>query len=420
MRGSPNMIFALSRRKFYFPLLMVLSILSGCVWVGGAFNKQPEDISQLSSGAKALIQRAYQGIDTSRLIDYHTHIIGLNPDKYGTFVNESWQNPLNITGYIRFVVYKSAAGITDLDKVDEQYIDRLVRLIKHLPHRGQFGLMAFDYFHDAQGRPDKKLSTFHVPNERMMQVVQQYPDYFFPIISVHPYRDDAVTELRKYAGKGVRFVKWLPNAMGINPDAKSPALARKLEDYYKTLVESGITLITHTGDEKAVEAESFQRFGNPLYLKKPLSMGVKIIMAHVASLGECQQDEQVICKPGTPYIDIAMEMLRDKRYEGRLYADISGVTQFNRWLILDKILAASDIHHKLVNGSDYPLPAVNFVIRTRTLVDSGHITADERDYLNEIYDVNPLLFDFVLKRTISHSVNKAKFQLRVFYNSRTP
>ena len=30
------------------------------------------------------------------------------------------------------------------------------------------------------------------------------------------------------------------------------------------------------------------------------------------------------------------------------------------------------------------------------------ITADERGYLNEIYRYNPLLFDFVLKRTIRH------------------
>lgn len=389
--------------------------LSGCAWFGGAFDRQPKDISELSPAAKALIEGAYQDIDVNQLTDYHVHLLGMNPDQYGTFVNEDWQSPLNITGYVRFLIYKSASGVTDLDKVDEQYIDRLVRQIKYLPHRGRFGLMAFDYFHDAQGRPDKNRSTFHVPNERMMQVVREYPDYFFPIISVHPYRDDAVAELERYAEQGVRLVKWLPNAMGINPDAREPALSKKLEEYYKALVRYEMVLITHTGDEKAVEAAEFQRFGNPLYLKKPLSMGVMVIMAHIASLGECR--EQAICKPGTPYIDIAMEMLRDKRYEGRLYADISSVTLFNRESVLDKILIADDIHHKLVNGSDYPLPAVNFAIHTHALVDAGHITARQRSHLNEIYDVNPLLFDFVLKRTISHSINGAKFTPAIFYNN---
>jgi hypothetical protein len=31
---------------------------------------------------------------------------------------------------------------------------------------------------------------------------------------------------------------------------------------------------------------------------------------------------------------------------------------------------------------------------------AGYINAAERDSLNEIYDYNPLLFDFVLKRTM--------------------
>jgi len=53
-----------------------------------------------------------------------------------------------------------------------------------------------------------------------------------------------------------------------------------------------------------------------------------------------------------------------------------------------------------VNGSDYPLPAVNFLIRTGAMVKQGYIDAEERVWLNEIYDYNPLLFDFVLKRTM--------------------
>jgi len=53
-----------------------------------------------------------------------------------------------------------------------------------------------------------------------------------------------------------------------------------------------------------------------------------------------------------------------------------------------------------VNGSDYPLPAINVLIRTSTLRKQGYITTEERVLLNEVYDYNPLLFDFVLKRAI--------------------
>jgi mannonate dehydratase len=84
-----------------------------------------------------------------------------------------------------------------------------------------------------------------------------------------------------------------------------------------------------------------------------------------------------------------------------LFADISAMTQYNRiGRPLTTILQREDLHERFVNGSDYPLPAINVLIRTSTLVKQGYIATEERACLNEIYDYNPLLFDFALKRTI--------------------
>jgi len=77
------------------------------------------------------------------------------------------------------------------------------------------------------------------------------------------------------------------------------------------------------------------------------------------------------------------------------------MTQYNRiGRPLTTILSRADLHHRLVNGSDYPLPAVNVLIRTGPLAKLGYIDADETEALREIYHYNPLLFDFVLKRTL--------------------
>jgi hypothetical protein len=77
------------------------------------------------------------------------------------------------------------------------------------------------------------------------------------------------------------------------------------------------------------------------------------------------------------------------------------MTQFNRLgRPLTTILQREDLHSRLVNGSDYPLPAINFLILTRPLVKGGYITSDERILLKEIYRANPLVFDFVLKRCL--------------------
>src|ERR1041385_6562910 len=92
----------------------------------------------------------------------------------------------------------------------------------------------------------------------------------------------------------------------------------------------------------------------------------------------------------------------EKRYEGLVFGEISAMTQFNRIGKLRTIFAREDLHERLVNGSDYPLPAVNLLIRTRPLVKKGYLTSAEGECLREIYDYNPLLFDFVLKRTLKH------------------
>ncbi len=397
-------------------LLAATAICASCSSLGGAFKYEPEELPhKISPEAMALIDKAYEGIDPSKLRDYHVHIVGLNPEKTGTFVNEDWQCPLHLKSYITFQVYKSASGIKDEEYADSQYLDRLKSLIQNVPKKGKYGILAFDYFHNEHGQPDLSLTTFRVPNEYLLDIANSDPDIFFPVISIHPYREDATRDLEHYAKKGVKFVKWLPNSMGINPSSEK--MKEKLQAFYRIMKKHDMVLISHTGDEKATEAEETQHFGNPLLLKTPVDMGVKVIMSHFASLGECKAVEISLCSPGTPYIDLAIEMMKEN-HENNLFADISALTQYNRRHNLDKILSETSIHPRLVNGSDYPLPAVNIVIRTKSLVKSGHITAYERELLNEIYDFNPLLFDFVLKRTLKHSKTGQKFPDSIFMENK--
>ncbi|HXQ74013.1 MAG TPA: hypothetical protein VN844_26150, partial [Pyrinomonadaceae bacterium] len=81
---------------------------------------------------------------------------------------------------------------------------------------------------------------------------------------------------------------------------------------------------------------------------------------------------------------------------------------------LTTILEREDLHERIVNGSDYPLPAVNVLIRTRPLVKQGYITAKESNSLKEIYQYNPLLFDFVLKRTVKLPGTNRRLPASVF------
>lgn len=378
--------------------------------LGGNHTVSAEDGNKgMSRGAVALIDDAFKEIDSLRLRDYHTHIVGMGEGNTGNFVNEEMLSKLNPGKHLKFNIYLSAAGITDAKKADSQYLKRLVELIRNIPHHGKYCLLAFDKNYNPDGTPNLKKTEFYVPNEYVFMLAEKYPDLFIPVISVHPYRYDALIELDKWAQKGAHIIKWLPNAMSIDPSDK------RCISFYRKMRTHNMVLLTHSGEEKAVDADEDQKYGNPLLLKVALDEGVKVIVAHCASLGEVEvkdNDGKIVKRKN---FDIFQEMMQEKKYEGLLFADISAMTQYNRAGVpLQTIIDSTQWHNRLVNGSDYPLPAINIVIRTGLLEDKGYITKEERKYLNEIYDHNPLLFDFVLKRTIRSPQTGRKFSSAVF------
>jgi uncharacterized protein len=89
-----------------------------------------------------------------------------------------------------------------------------------------------------------------------------------------------------------------------------------------------------------------------------------------------------------------------RRGAPNLYADISAVTQRNRTQHLEKLLRATDLHNRFLQGTDYPLPAIDPLISTGALVDDGFLSEDDRGSVNRIFHKNPWLFDFVLKRCL--------------------
>jgi hypothetical protein len=288
----------------------------------------------------------------------------------------------------------SSGGVDDESAADQQFVDRLEELVTFMPQHGKHRLLAFDKNYHPDGSVNLEKTEFYVPNEYVFQLAARHPDLFVPNISVNPYRPDAVQELKRWAAKGARVVKWLPNAMGIDPS--SPAC----DSFYETMKELDLILLSHGGEEKAVEAQEDQKLGNPLLLRRALDHGVKVIVAHCAGLGSNEDLDDPERKLMSNF-DLFVRLMDEKRYEGLLFGEISAMTQFNRvGLPLTTILARRDLHPRLVNGSDYPLPAVNILIRSRPLVNGGYIDRSESELLKEIYHYNPLLFDFVLKRII--------------------
>ena len=364
-------------------------------YIGGAFTHKPQELSdRISQRAADLIKRAFDDIDSERLVDHHVHIAGLGANGSGAFVNakmRTWRHPFH---RLKFKVYMSSAAADDEHTADDQFVNRLAELVENIPQHGNHRLLAFDKHYRPDGSVDLEKTEFYTPNEYVFGLAEQQRDKFVANISVNPYRPDAIAELEKWARRGARVVKWLPNAMGIDPsDARC-------DPFYEKLKELDLILLSHGGEEKAVEAEEDQKLGNPLLLRRALDHGVKVIVAHCAGLGT-NEDLNNRDRKQIDNFDLFLRLMDERQYEGLLFGEISAMTQFNRsGKPLRTILAREDLHERLVNGSDYPLPAVNLLIRTRPLVKQGYINNSEASSLKEIYDYNPLLFDFVLKRTL--------------------
>lgn len=411
MTGAGRPTWPLLRRSAtaLVPLILLGLFLPLCCCslyqrVGGDFSSAPPDplLPALGPEARQLVESAFEGIDPDRLIDLHVHMLTreVHPDWL------SWWHPFE---RMRAQIYLHAAGVELTDTLEKDYEARLVRLARAVERPGTFLLFAMDRFHGPNGSANPDLTTFHVPNETVFEIADRHPGLFRPVASVHPYRDDALEQLDRWAEKGCRFVKWIPSAMGIDPS--SP----KVLPFYRRMLHHDMVLLTHTGEEQAVEAEEYQGLCNPLLLRTPLDLGLKVVALHAASLGsdpdldDPQQAER-------PSFDLFLRLMDEPRYRGILFGEISTAHFHHRvGRPLRILLERDDLHPRLLNGSDYPLPAVNWLVRLDQLAEDGFLEEAHAGPLRELYRLNPLLFDFVLKRSLRHPESGRRFSAELFH-----
>ena len=338
--------------------------------------------------------RAMTGIEPEAYLDVHNHVVGMGHGDTGVTVHPHMTaglaHPLN---WIRFRAYIKASGITDMDNVDADYMAVLKRRVEAMPTRGTSLLMAFDQVHNEAGVPQPEHTVFSVPNDHMFDAVQ-LSDRFAPCASVHPYRPDAVDALNEAADRGAVAIKWLPNAMHLAP--ASPLCTPS----YEVMAARGLTLISHGGEESAVPSPDTQELGNPLRLRAALDAGVKVVVAHSASHGH-SLDLDAPNHPRARAFDLFIRMMEERRYEGQLYGEISAVLLFNRVSHAGPgLMERTDLHHRLVNGSDYPIPGINPLINLTQLWSLGLIKWEDKRGLSKLFRKTPLLGDFVLKRVL--------------------
>jgi mannonate dehydratase len=360
------------------------------------------------------VQYAWHGIDPAQVWDAHSHLIGSGDSGSGIFVNPRTESLLDPGQYARRLFFLNAGCVHDATGgVDVAYVDRMRNLLDGMRRGTKLVLFAFERAYDERGAPDIAHTMFHIPNEYARDIAKKHAGHFEWAASIHPYRRDALEALAQAKRDGARAVKWLPSAMGIDPASS------RCDLFFRKLQELELPLIAHAGLERAVLGREAHDFGNPLRLRRALDAGVRVVVAHCASMGE---DRDLDKGDHGPYVDsfrLFERLMEVKRFDGRVFGDISAMTQMNRaGPALARVIERQDWHTRLLNGSDYPLPGVMPLFSVDYLASIGLLKPGVSDVFRQIRAHNPLLFDFVLKRHLqwnNTTFSKSVFETRGFF-----
>lgn len=380
----------------------------------GLFNPCRAELPRALAEDETVVA-AWDGIDAARVWDCHAHLIGTGDSGSGVWVNPAMLNLANPVLYAQRLLYLNAGCVHDArGSMDESYVERMLNLLEGMPPGTKLVLLAFDRHYTETGIPVPGETGFYVPDAYARAIARRHPARFEWAASIHPYRGDCIAALREAKAQGARAVKWLPAAMGMDP--ASP----RCDPFYAELVKLDLPLITHGGMERAVRVGERQHLGNPLRLRRALEHGVRVVIAHCATLGEDRDIDRGEDGPFVASFALFARLMDDPRYRATLYGDISAIAQANRaGPALSALIERDDWHPRLLNGADYPLPGILPLYSMSRLTELGVIDSRVAQVLAAIREHNPLLFDFTLKRHLRAGARRfprSVFETRPFFD----
>lgn len=266
------------------------------------------------------------------IVDIHVHVAGLGYGESGCFINSAMRENF------RFPIYLRAMGVTasEIEAEGDQILVRKVsQAVAESRSVSLAVILAMDGVIDDKGELDRTRTQIYVPNDYVATQTAKYDNLLFGA-SINPNRPDAVARLREAHALGAVLIKWIPSIMDINPADE------KLKPFYLTMKELGMPLLTHTGMEKSF-SHAQDDLADPKRLVLPLSLGVRVIAAHIATTGMSE---------GQDNFQRILPMFH--KYEN-LYADISSLTQVNKLGYLKQALDQPHLRNRLIYGSDWPL-----------------------------------------------------------------
>ena len=271
------------------------------------------------------------------IIDMHVHIAGVDQAKHGNFIAKKVKKSAIFRLFSKHLNIEEPLN-------DEVIATKVVKLLEEsVVDKALF--LALDGVYELSGEFNQKKTQVICSNEYIWSLTKKSKKVLFGA-SVHPYRDDALTELERCKNRGAVLIKWIPSTMEIDP------INSKCIPFYEYLAKHNIMLLSHTGVEHTLQ-NSNNYLNHPHRLKLAIKSGVKVIAAH--SGGHMFLHERSHYKA---WREMAL------KYDN-FYGDISAFCMPTRVKYLRDISKTPALHHKVFYGSDfpvYPLP-ISFIFK---------------------------------------------------------
>lgn len=229
--------------------------------------------------------------------------------------------------------------------VDRKFVDYLHRQLDAAPSVDRVVIFAFDGVYDERGELDEARTNLMIPNERAFEVAASHRKLWVGA-SVNPYRKDALAELVRCAARGAVLVKWIPSAQGFDP--ADPRVAA----FYAKLRDLGLPLLSHVGSEFAIPSVA-REFGTLDRLVPALEAGVRTIIPHAGNLK--------LIRDGADFERFCAFL---ERWPNALL-DESALALVHRRGRLLRLLERTQVHERVLHGSDFPLPVHSWAFATR-------------------------------------------------------
>ncbi len=274
-----------------------------------------------------------------KTIDIHTHLLS-SEVKFDRLFDK-----------VALRIFAKKFGL-DFDELKndpyQAYTNALIKNVRSSAHVSKISLFGVDAKVDSKGEILHCDKTVCASNDDVLKLYEKNQDIIVPFFSINPNRPDALDLIDFYVSCGFKGAKFLQNYWGVDTRDK------KYRPYFEKLATLKLPLIIHVGSESSVN--SVKEYEKLDMLYQPLDIGVNTICAHMALGYETKDFFRSLSKKERNFNHEYFALLELLKTHKNLYADISALLTPVRAKVLRHLSNYTDVHDKLLYGSDFPVP----------------------------------------------------------------